>query len=53
MEINKIVFDLNGTLACDGVLIKGIKESLNKLANSYKIYILTADTFGTAGEITQ
>lgn len=51
LGVNKIVFDLNGTLACDGQLIKGVKEGINNLAQSFDIYILTADTFGTAADL--
>lgn len=47
LEIDKLVFDYNGTLACDGRLIDNVKEKLNQLAKSFDIYILTADTFGT------
>ncbi|MGM0548871.1 MAG: HAD family hydrolase [Bacillota bacterium] len=51
LRVNKIVFDLNGTLACDGSLIKGVKKGINDLAKNFEIYILTADTFGTAAEL--
>jgi len=51
IEIDKIVFDLNGTIACDGSLIKGVKAGINNLAADFDIYILTADTFGTAAEL--
>lgn len=51
MAVEKIVFDLNGTIACDGSLIEGVKKGINSLAEDFKIYILTADTFGNAGEL--
>ncbi|HZX20965.1 MAG TPA: HAD family hydrolase [Clostridia bacterium] len=47
IRIENIVFDFNGTVAVDGKLIEGVKESLIKLKNYANIYILTADTFGT------
>jgi len=50
-NVEKIVFDLNGTIACDGKLIEGIKEGINSLAEKFDIYILTADTFGTAEKL--
>ncbi len=50
IKITKIVFDLNGTLACDGQLIAGVKDKLNRLDEDYEVYVLTADTFGTAEE---
>lgn len=51
LKIEKIVFDLNGTIACDGKLIEGVKEGINGLAEDFDIFILTADTFGTAAEL--
>ncbi len=47
IKIENIVFDYNGTVAVDGKLINGIKESMIKLKNHANIYILTADTYGT------
>lgn len=51
LKVEKIVFDLNGTIACDGKLIEGVKEGINRLAEDYEIYILTADTFGNAEKL--
>lgn len=51
LTVEKIIFDLNGTIACDGKLIKGVKEGINRLAEDFEVYILTADTFGTAAEL--
>ncbi|ADL12843.1 HAD family hydrolase [Acetohalobium arabaticum] len=47
LEVDKLVFDYNGTLACDGQPIESVKEKLNQLAEKFEVYILTADTFGT------
>ncbi|MDI9475710.1 MAG: HAD family hydrolase [Natronincolaceae bacterium] len=47
IKIENIVFDYNGTVAIDGKLIEGVKESLIKLKSHANIYILTADTYGT------
>lgn len=47
IKIENVVFDYNGTVAVDGKLIKGVKESLIKLKSYANIYILTADTYGT------
>lgn len=41
-----LVLDYNGTLALDGHLLQGVKETLKMLAASLQIHILTADTFG-------
>ena len=43
-----LVMDYNGTLAIDGILIKGVKEKLLKLSNLLDIHVVTADTFGIA-----
>jgi P-type E1-E2 ATPase len=50
MEIENIVLDLNGTIATDGKIPSGVKEKINSLSGKVKIYILTADTQGTASE---
>ncbi len=48
LEIKNIVFDYNGTIAEDGVLIKEVEELVLKLVKKgMKIYILTADTNGS------
>jgi soluble P-type ATPase len=45
-QLKHMVLDYNGTIACDGDLITGVKENLVALADKLKIHILTADTFG-------
>ncbi len=48
IEIKNIVFDFNGTIAEDGIIIDEIKDKINQLKKKdVNIYILTADTFGT------
>jgi soluble P-type ATPase len=46
--LNHLVLDYNGTLACDGILLPGVKESLELLSKSIQIHVITADTFGEA-----
>ena len=48
LELKHLVLDYNGTLACDGRLIEGVKRCLNHLSQSVQIHVLTADTFGKA-----
>jgi len=48
LHLKHLVLDYNGTIAFDGSLLSGVEEKLNQLANDLAIYILTADTFGTA-----
>lgn len=50
-EINYVVLDVNGTLATDGRLIKGVKPRLIALADVVEIHLLTADTHGRQAEI--
>lgn len=46
--LDNLVLDYNGTLAIDGKLIGGVDKKLQKLSEELDIYVLTADTFGTA-----
>jgi len=50
MEVENIVLDLNGTIATDGKVPSEVKEKINVLSEKVKIYLLTADTQGTAQE---
>jgi soluble P-type ATPase len=50
MDIENIVLDLNGTIATDGRIPIEIKEKIKSVAEKAKVYILTADTQGTAAE---
>ncbi|MDL1969930.1 MAG: HAD family hydrolase [Candidatus Desulfofervidaceae bacterium] len=52
LNFKYLVLDLNGTLALDGKLLPGVTERLQKLNESFKkIYVITADTHGTATEV--
>lgn len=51
VEIEYAVFDVNGTLAIDGVLIDGVQEQLDILRGQVQIHLLTADTHGRQSEI--
>ena len=50
IEIENLVLDLNGTIATDGKIPSEVKEKIKSLSDKAKIYILTADTQGTASE---
>jgi soluble P-type ATPase len=50
MDIENIIFDLNGTIATDGRIPIEVKEKIKSLSEKAKVYILTADTQGTANE---
>ncbi len=47
-EIAFLVFDYNGTLAVDGILLEGVAGQLRLLAKTFEIHVVTADTFGKA-----
>ena len=48
LQLKHLVLDYNGTLACDGKLLKDVKELLNILTEKLDIHVVTADTFGKA-----
>ncbi len=48
LQLSHLVLDYNGTLACDGKLLEGVKDRLNDLSKQLDILVLTADTFGKA-----
>ena len=50
MDIENIVLDLNGTIATDGKIPSKVKEKINFLSDKTRIYILTANTQGSATE---
>lgn len=45
--LEHLVLDYNGTLACDGRLLPGVRERLVALAAQMQLHLLTADTFGS------
>jgi soluble P-type ATPase len=50
LELTYLVLDYNGTLAVDGELLAGVEQRLTSLARQLTVHVLTADTFGKAGE---
>jgi len=50
LRLEHLVLDFNGTLACDGQLIPGVKQLLEALAPKLHLHLLTADTFGSVKE---
>ncbi|MEA1921411.1 MAG: ATPase P, partial [Pseudomonadota bacterium] len=48
LELQGVLCDMNGTLTLDGQLNQKVAESLQKVAAIMKVYVMTADTFGTA-----
>ncbi len=50
LEIENIVFDYNGTLAKDGLITQKTAKLLFEICEKYKVFVITADTFGNAKE---
>jgi len=48
MQISHVVFDYNGTIALDGRLLEDLASRFSKLKEYVQIYVITADTHGTA-----
>ncbi len=53
LKLQSLVLDYNGTIACDGYFKKELSAHLEELADSLKIYLLSADTFGSVTEQMQ
>ncbi len=51
LQIKHVVFDVNGTLAVDGILLPEVLSPLKILSTKVKIHLLTADTHGKQSEI--
>ena len=52
-KLSHLVLDLNGTLALDGELIEGVEERLQRLSKLLKLFIISADTFGSASGLKE
>lgn len=50
INLDVLVLDYNGTLALDGEMLDTVKDYLIRLSTILEIHILTADTFGCAGQ---
>jgi soluble P-type ATPase len=48
LELKNLVLDYNGTIACDGRIISGVRDIIIELARDLSIHVLTADTFRSA-----
>ncbi len=47
LQLRYLVLDYNGTIAHNGHLITSISPLLKELSKQLKVYVITADTFGT------
>jgi len=53
IELEHAVFDVNGTLAVDGVLIPGVADRLKVLGERLSLHALTAGTHGNLPQLEQ
>ncbi len=53
IELHHAVFDINGTLAVDGIPIPGVVSLLKALAEHLSLHALTAGTHGNLTELEQ
>lgn len=51
LELKYLVLDYNGTIAVDGSIPQPVRDRICALARELEIYVLTADTHGTAEEM--
>ncbi len=50
-KLHHAVFDINGTLAVDGVVLVGVADYLQTLGRHLSIHLLTAGTHGNLNEL--
>src|SRR5258706_14534091 len=50
-KLHHAVFDINGTLAVDGVALVGVADYLQTLGRHLSIHLLTAGTHGNLNEL--
>ena len=50
ISIRHLILDYNGTIALDGKIIPTIIPQLEQLSKNINIYVITADTHGTAAQ---
>lgn len=53
LELDYLVLDYNGTIAVDGRIPDEVKEKIRTLSELLTIYVLTADTHGTARQMCE
>ncbi len=51
LTLTTLVSDVNGTLAVDGQLIEAVIPLFTEISQSLEVYLLSADTLGTAQQI--
>jgi soluble P-type ATPase len=52
LQIKNVLFDLNGTLACDGIIAESTRDRLKVLGENLALYVMSADTHSTLEHVT-
>lgn len=53
LQLTTLICDINGTLAADGQLLAGVMPLLTEIGQGLDVYLLSADTMGSAAEIAE
>jgi soluble P-type ATPase len=51
LSLTNALFDLNGTLALDGIMAESTRERLTVLGDVLTLYVMSADTHGTLEQV--
>jgi len=51
LSLANVLFDLNGTLAQDGMIAESTRERLTALGDVLTLYVMSADTHGTLEQV--
>ena len=50
-DLKYLLLDYNGTIALDGAIPSAVKNAICEVAKELNVYVLTADTHGTAAQM--
>lgn len=53
LDLKYLILDYNGTIALDGSIPDSVKMRICELSKELEIYVLTADTHGTAAQMCE
>lgn len=53
LDLKYLLLDYNGTIALDGVISEAVAKRIRTLSELFHIYVLTADTNGTARQMCE
>lgn len=53
LDLKYLLLDYNGTIALDGIISEAVANKIRQLSDLFHIYVLTADTNGTARQMCE